>query len=81
MQSQELEFYNKLKNWDFSQLKYEEQYLTQWDMYDILRKNSNSQSKILDLGTGGGEKVLQQFPEALEILATDFSEEMIKTAN
>ena len=81
MQTKEYKFYNNLKNWDFSQIKYEEHYLTQWDMYDILRKNSNSQSKILDLGTGGGEKVLQQFPEALEILATDFSEEMIKTAN
>lgn len=80
MKTKEYEFYNKLKNWDFSQIKYEEQYLTQWNMYDILRKNSNSQSRILDLGTGGGEKVLTQFPEALEILATDFSEEMIKTA-
>jgi len=81
MKTKEYEFYNKLKNWDFSQIKYEEKYLTQWDMYDILRKSSNSQSRILDLGTGGGEKVLTQFPEASEILATDFSEEMIKTAN
>lgn len=80
MKTKEYEFYNNLKNWDFSQIKYEEQYLTKWDMYDILRKKSNSQSKILDLGTAGGEKVLQQFPKASEILATDFSEEMIKTA-
>lgn len=81
MKTKEYEFYNKLKNWDFSQIKYEEKYLTQWNMYDILRKNSNSQSRVLDLGTGGGEKVLKHFPETLEILATDFSEEMIKTAN
>lgn len=47
MQSKELEFYNNLKNWDFSQIKYEEENLTQWDMYDILRKNTNPQSKIL----------------------------------
>lgn len=81
MKTKEYEFYNKLKNWDFSQIKYEEENLTKWDMYDILRKNTNLQSKILDLGTGGGEKVLTQFPDVSEILGTDFSEEMIKTAN
>ena len=81
MQTKEYEFYNELKNWDFSQIKYEEENLIQWDMYEILRENTNPQSKVLDLGTGGGEKVLTQFPEVSEILATDFSEEMIKTAN
>ena len=81
MKTKEYEFYNEFKNWDFSQIKYEEENLTKWDMYDILRTNSNLQSKILDLGTGGGEKVLTQFPDVSEILGTDFSEEMIKTAN
>lgn len=81
MSTKEYKFYNELKNWDFSQIKYEEEYLTQWDIYDILRENTNPQSKILDLGTGGGEKVLTKFPNVSEILATDFSEEMIKTAN
>ena len=37
-------------------------------------------SRILDLGTGGGEIVINEFPEALEIVGTDFSPEMIKTA-
>ena len=81
MKTKEYKFYDKLKNWDFSEIKYEEESLTNWDMYDILRKSSNSQSKILDLGTGGGEKVLAKVPEVSEILATDFSKEMIKTAN
>lgn len=80
MKRKEHEFYNEIKNWDFSEIKYEEEYLTKWNMYDILIKNSDSQSKILDLGTGGGEKVLAKFPDVSEILATDFSEEMIKTA-
>lgn len=79
--TKEYEFYNKLKDWDFSKIKYEEECLTKWDMYDILSNCCNSQSKILDLGTGGGEKVLTKFPDVSEILATDFSEEMIKTAN
>ena len=81
MKKGEYEFYNKLKNWDFSKIKYEEVSLTNWDMYDILSSNCSGQSKVLDLGTGGGEKVLSNFPEVKEILATDFSEEMIKTAN
>ena len=76
----EYEFYNKLKNLDFSEIKYEEESLTKWEMYDILRNRCNVQTKILDLGTGGGEKVLTEFPEATEILATDFSKEMINTA-
>mgnify|MGYP000472513369 CR=1 FL=1 len=74
-------FYNELKNWDFSRINYTEENLTNWDMYSILREKSNSSTKVLDLGTGGGENVLRKFPEVQEILATDFSEEMIKTAN
>ena len=80
MKIEEYKFYNKLKNWNFSKIKYEEESLTKWDMYEILYNNCTAQSKVLDLGTGGGEKVLTQFPEVLEILATDFSDEMIKTA-
>lgn len=71
-------FYDQAKNWDFSHINYEEEILTKWDMYDILRKRVNFKSKVLDLGTGGGEHVLEDFPECAEILATDFSEEMIK---
>ena len=81
MASDEYEFYNELKNWDFSRINYTEENLTNWDMYSILREKSNSSTKVLDLGTGGGENVLRKFPEVQEILATDFSEEMIKTAN
>ncbi len=77
----EKEFYEKIKDWDFSHIKYETENLTNWDMYEILRNNVNSESRILDLGTGGGEKVLKYFPKVKEILATDFASEMIVTAN
>ena len=80
MKNKELEFYNKIKNWDFSKIKYEIESLTNWDMYEILKKKATKNSRILDLGTGGGEKVINEFPEALEIIGTDFSPEMIKTA-
>lgn len=77
----ELEFYEKVKNWDFSMINYSKECLTNWDLYKLLNLYSNSESKILDLGTGGGEKVLKYFPECQEIVATDFSKEMINTAN
>lgn len=76
----ELEFYDKVKNWDFSQIKYTEESLTNWDMYDILNEKSTKNSYILDIGTGGGEKLLSNFPEAKRIIGTDLSSEMIKTA-
>ena len=80
MSLKEYEFYNKIKDWDFSKINYEEEILTDWDLYEILKSHTNKESKILDLGTGGGEKVLKYFPDYKEIIATDFSEEMIKTA-
>lgn len=76
----EYNFYNEIKNWDFSMIKCEEENLTNWDMYQILSENAKKNSKILDLGTGGGEKVIKNYPEVQEIVATDFSPEMIKTA-
>ena len=81
MKSNELDYYNKIKNWDFSQINCETENLTNWDMYKILNEKTTKEYRILDLGTGGGEKVINEFPEALEIVGTDFSSEMIKTAN
>lgn len=80
MKSDELKFYDKVKDWDFSKIKYVSESLTDWNMYEILNKNADSSSKILDLGTGGGEKLIKNFPKAKEILGTDFSSEMIKSA-
>ena len=77
----ELEYYEKIKNWDFSQIEYIEESLTDWDLYKLLKNSSKPDSKILDLGTGGGEKAIKYFPRVKEIIATDFSKEMIKTAN
>lgn len=81
MESFEYEYYEKVKNWDFSYFKIEEEVLTDWNMYKILKENTNENSKILDLGTGGGEKLLEYFPKANEIIGTDLSKEMIETAN
>ncbi len=77
----EKDFYNKIKDWNFKDIKYSVENLTKWDMFDVINKYATFQSKILDLGTGGGERVLDYFPDCEEILATDFAEEMIQTAN
>ena len=46
MMSKEYEFYNKIKNWDFSEIDCFEETLTNWDMYEIIRASSNRNSKI-----------------------------------
>ena len=77
----EKEYYEQIKDWSFDEFKIKTIRKTDWDMFKLLKKITNENSKVLDLGTGGGEKVLKKFPEVKEILATDFSTEMIKTAN
>jgi SAM-dependent methyltransferase len=77
----EYDFYGEAKNWDFSAIRMTEESLTDWNMTEKIRQYATNHSRILDLGTGGGEKVLQYFPDVAEILGTDFSEAMIKTAN
>ena len=78
----EKEYYDQIKDWNFDYFQIDNESLTNFDMFDYLKSITNEESKILDLGTGGGEKVLTKFPSNVkEILATDYSLEMIKTAN
>ena len=80
MQECELKYYERIGNWDFSQIKYKTEDLTNWEFYKKIRENSDERSLCLDLGTGGGERLLENYPDVGMIIATDFSEEMIKTA-
>ena len=80
-QEKEIKYYDEVKDWNFDMFEIESETLTNWDLYQILNKVADKNSKILDLGTGGGEKVLKYFPDCKEILATDLSKEMIQTAN
>ena len=41
MKEKELEYYSKIANWDFSEIKYEEEYLTNWEYFDQIKKNTN----------------------------------------
>ena len=80
MQSKEYEYYENIGNWSFDQIKYKTENLTDWNFYEKIKEFTNKDSICLDLGTGGGEKVLKYYPEVGKIFATDFSGEMIKTA-
>ena len=39
--NKEYDFYNEIKNWDFSDINYSIENLTNWDMYKILNNNVN----------------------------------------
>ena len=77
----EYEYYNNLANWSFDDINYETENFTNWIYEDEVIKHVTKDSKILDLGTAAGEKVLKKFPDCAEILGTDFSKEMINAAN
>ena len=81
MQENELKYYEEIKDWNFEMFEIETEKLTNWSLYEILNDVTKKNFRILDLGTGGGEKLLKYYPDCLEILGTDFSSEMIKTAN
>lgn len=74
------DYYGKLGNWSFDEFGIRTESLTSWDLNELINKYADSDSRILDLGTGGGEKLLADYPECKEILGTDFSPEMIGTA-
>lgn len=81
MKTNEYEYYNNIANWSFDDIKSKSENFTNWIYEDEIKKHINKSSKVLDLGTAAGEKVLMKFPKCAEILGTDFSEEMIKNAN
>lgn len=80
MQKNEHTYYENIGNWDFDQIKYKTEKQSNWDFYEKIKEYTNKDSICLDLGTGGGEKVLKYYPEVGKIYATDFSQGMIKTA-
>ena len=80
MKINEFEYYNELANWSFDDINYISESFTNWDYDEEIKKHTNEKTKILDLGTAGGEKLLKNYPNCEEIVGTDYSSEMIKTA-
>ena len=81
MKINEYDYYNDLANWSFDDIDYTSEVFTNWIYEEEIKKRVNKSSRILDLGTAAGEKVLENFPDCAEILGTDFSSEMIESAN
>ena len=81
MKQKEYEYYSNIGNWSFNDIEYVSENYTNWIYEDEITKHSNKKSKILDLGTAAGEKLLKRFPDCAEILGTDFSKKMIENAN
>lgn len=81
MKTNEYDYYSDLANWSFDDIDYTVEIFTNWDYEEEIKKRVNEGSKILDLGTAAGEKVLKNFPDCAEILGTDFSSKMIESAN
>lgn len=81
MKTNEHDYYSELANWSFEDIDYTSEVFTDWIYEDEIKKRVNENTRILDLGTAAGEKVLKKFPDCAEILGTDFSNEMIKNAN
>jgi len=81
MKTNKHDYYSELANWSFEDIDYTSEVFTDWIYEDEIKKRVNENTRILDLGTAAGEKVLKKFPDCAEILGTDFSNEMIKTAN
>ena len=81
MKTNEHDYYNELANWSFENIDYTSETFTDWIYEDEIKKYVNENTRILDLGTAAGEKVLKSFPNCAEILGTDFSANMIESAN
>ena len=79
-QNNVFDYFNKQANWSFDQYGIVSESLTDWDLIDLIKRFATPDSRILDLGTAGGEKVIANYPVCAEILATDYSPEMIRTA-
>ena len=61
MKINEYEYYNNLANWSFDEINYASENFTNWVYEDEIVKHTTKDSKILDLGTAAGEKVLKLY--------------------
>jgi len=69
----------KTNGWDFSASKYTSEGVL-WDFYQEVIKKSGKNSVLLDIGAGGGEKVLDVFEKFQFVVAIDNSKSMIEVA-
>ena len=80
LHDKDFKYYEKLAHWSFDEYDCHTESLTDWDLYEILKSVATPDSHVLDLGTGGGEKLLANYPDSAEIVGTDYSPNMVATA-
>ena len=71
LHDKDFEYYEKIAHWSFDEYDCHTESLTDWDLYEILKSVATPDSHVLDLGTGGGEKLLANYPDCAEIVGTD----------
>ncbi|GGH86509.1 ubiquinone/menaquinone biosynthesis C-methylase UbiE [Pullulanibacillus pueri] len=69
----------KTNGWDFSHLKSFSEGV-RWDFYDEVVKRCEKTDILLDIGTGGGEKLLSIASSLFLLVGIDLSHSMINTA-
>ena len=69
-----------LFGWDFSKLQVVSKG-EKWKFYDVVVKKSPNNSNLLDIGTGGGRRILKVASHFKFVIGIDLSESMIHTAN
>lgn len=69
----------ELSGWDFSAVR-DDRDPVPWDYQDVVRRNLSPASRVLDIGTGGGEQFLQLVPLIRSGTGVDASAEMVATA-
>ena len=82
--NEEKKFYDKIGKtigWDFSSLKHKMIDNSGFKYFDEINKEINEKTILLDIGTGGGEKLLKLISsDCLLKIGTDFSKEMVSKA-
>lgn len=76
------QFYDRIANrigWDFSNLRCASEG-EKWDFYQEVTQQCKNTDILLDIGTGGGEKLLSIADAALLLVGIDNSSKMIKAA-
>ena len=70
----------KIQGWDFSAVR-DGRDPVPWDYFTLVRNYLTPSSRVLDIGTGGGEKFLTLSPNFGRGIGIDISDKMIQTAH
>lgn len=66
--------------WDFSSVKTTKENV-KWQLYDLVAKHASTHPFLLDLGAGGGHRLLKIADQFSLVIGIDSAASMIKTAH